>query len=127
MRGPSLLNITFSDFPAFFNERKRMEIHDEKMKKIKLLLADLTKEQIDISEFQNHLDNEMERQLKKYFGFIFFIFTGFFTLLSYSIVICNSILDWGIPEYAIIALVIEIPIQFIGILYIIANHFYPKR
>jgi hypothetical protein len=49
-----------------------------------------------------------------------------FTVVSYLVVIFNSLFNWGIGQVAITALIIETPIQFIGILYIIARNLFPR-
>ncbi|GAA3959938.1 hypothetical protein [Mucilaginibacter dorajii] len=71
--------------------------------------------------------NELDRNLKKQFGITFLVFTAVFTIASYSIIVLNAKYDWCISEKAIAALIIEIPIQFIGILYIVARNLFPNE
>jgi hypothetical protein len=72
------------------------------------------------------LSNKLDRKLKSQFGGLFFIATVFFSLLSYAVIILNSVLKWGISDIAITALIVETPIQFIGLLYIIARNLFPQ-
>jgi hypothetical protein len=41
-------------------------------------------------------------------------------------VVANSILKWGISDIAITGLIVETPLQFIGLLYIIARNLFPQ-
>lgn len=81
---------------------------------------------IDLLQFDILQSSELDRKLKRSFGYLFLILTLFFTAASYLIVVFNSINGWHIPEKAITALIIETPIQFIGLLYIIARNLFPQ-
>ncbi len=95
-------------------------------KKIELV-EKLYESRINPHTFDVLLTNDTNRDLKKKFGVAFIMFTFIFTAASYAIVILNSILKWGIPDVAIIALIIETPLQFIGLLYIIARNLFPHK
>lgn len=90
------------------------------------LLQALSQAGIDPHLFDLMLSNELDRSLKKQFGVAFLVATIFFTLLSYGVIIFNSIGKWGISDTAITALIVETPIQFIGLLYIIARNLFPQ-
>mgnify|MGYP001006346631 CR=1 FL=1 len=134
--------ITLSEFntpsvrytlPELFSSRKRNERLkklDERANeilnnKVELFLK-LKKSGIDEATFEKHLNNDLNRILKKQYGTRFFILTILFTLISYVVVILNSTCNWQIPEFAITALIIEIPIQFVGILAIVAKNLFPE-
>jgi hypothetical protein len=89
-------------------------------------LRALVEEGIDPQLFDLMLSNELDRTLKRRFGFYFFGATISFTLLSYIIICANSIWKWSISDIAITALIVETPIQFIGLLYIIAKNLFPQ-
>ncbi len=72
------------------------------------------------------LSSQQDRLLKHRFGNYFLFLTVLFTVISYAIIVLNSVYDWGISEIAITALIIEIPIQFVGLLYIIARNLFPN-
>ena len=57
----------------------------------------------------------------------FLALTFLFTMGSYSIVVLDGIFKWNISQVAITALIIETPIQFVGLLYIIARNLFPQR
>ena len=82
---------------------------------------------IDPVAFDVLISNELNRKLKVQFGKIFLFLTFLFTAASYSIVILDGIYKWNISQVAITALIIETPIQFIGLLYIIARNLFPQR
>lgn len=69
--------------------------------------------------------SEINGQLKRNFGIAFIVITCVFTLISYGIIIFASIYDWKIPTAAFTALVIQAPLQMIGILYVMVRHLYP--
>jgi hypothetical protein len=73
------------------------------------------------------VSSEQDRKLKRQFGFAFLAAAIFFTLLSYAVIVSNGVLHWGISDTAITALIVETPIQFIGLLYIIARNLFPQR
>jgi hypothetical protein len=69
--------------------------------------------------------SEINGRLKRNFGITFIVITCVFTLISYAIIIFASIYEWKIPTAAFTALVIQAPLQMIGILYVMARHLYP--
>lgn len=92
-----------------------------------LNLAERLKEAgIDIAQFDTLQSHELDRSLKRAFGAVFLILTTLFTAASYAIVVLNAALKWGVPEQSITALIVETPIQFIGLLYIIARNLFPQ-
>lgn len=102
---------------------KKVNIREEQL----ILLNSLTAAGIDPHLFDLMLSSELDRNLKKQFGAAFLIATIFFTLLSYGVIVFNSVLNWGISTIAITALIVETPIQFIGLLYIIARNLFPQQ
>jgi hypothetical protein len=105
----------------FSAKEKTVDIRQEQME----LLKSLSEAGIDPRLFDLLLSTELDRNLKKRFGIAFFLATIFFTLLSYGMIVGNSIFKWGISDIAITGLIIETPIQFIGLLYIIARNLFP--
>jgi hypothetical protein len=91
------------------------------------LLQDLTAAEIDPELFDLMLSSELDRNLKKQFGVAFFVATVAVTVASYAVIILNAVYKWGISDIAITALIVETPIQFIGLLYIIARNLFPQR
>lgn len=81
---------------------------------------------IDPRLFDVLLQNEVDRRLKVRFGSVFLALTFLFTAASYAIVIGDGVFGWNISEVAITALIIETPMQFIGLLYIIARNLFPQ-
>jgi hypothetical protein len=108
---------------SLFAPKEKVNLREEQLK----LLQELTKVGIDPTLFDLMLSSELDRALKRQFGIAFFISTIFFTMLSYAVIVANGILHWGISETAITALIVETPIQFIGLLYIIARNLFPHR
>jgi hypothetical protein len=90
------------------------------------LLRELSAAKIDAQLFDLMLSNELDRNLKRQFATWFFWATVAFTIVSYLVVILNSPLNWRINQIAITALIIETPLQFIGLLYIIARNLFPQ-
>lgn len=90
------------------------------------MVKDLMKSGIDPSIFDALLSNEINRRLKVRFGSFFLAITFFFTAASYVIVVLNSVYQWKIPDVAIISLIIQAPIQLIGLLFIIARNLFPN-
>jgi hypothetical protein len=90
------------------------------------LLKELSKIDVDPETFDTLLTNELDRKLKVNFGIAFLCLTCLFTIASYAIVILDAVYEWGISDIAITALIIETPIQFIGLLYIIARNLFPQ-
>lgn len=91
------------------------------------LLQELSTAGIDPKLFDLLLSNELDRNLKRRFGYAFFVATLVFTAASYGVIVLNGIFRWGVSEVAITALIVETPIQFIGLLYIIARNLFPQR
>jgi hypothetical protein len=106
----------------FFGRNERIDLREEQLK----LLKDLTEAGIDPKLFDLLLSAELDRNLKKQFGVAFFVATIFFTLLSFGVVVGNGVYKWGISDMAITGLIIETPLQFIGLLYIIARNLFPQ-
>jgi hypothetical protein len=97
------------------------------MRRVQLeLLQDLSAAGIDPKLFDRMLSSELDRKLKREFGVAFLVVTVGFSLASYAVIILNSTHSWGISQIAITALIIETPIQFIGLLYIIARNLFPQ-
>lgn len=115
------------NFGELFSKKKRDKRKKQLEKQKVILLTGLQKAGVDPSAFKIHMNNEINRRLKKQYGALFFLFTFLFTVASYLIVVLNSVLSWNIPASAITALVIETPIQFVGILYIIARNLFPEK
>jgi hypothetical protein len=80
---------------------------------------------VDPVIFDVLLSNEVNRLLKIRFGVAFIIITTIFTLVSYGIIVAASVYHWQMPAAAITALVIQAPLQMIGILYIMAKNLFP--
>ena len=110
----------------FFSFRSKKESKSIEQKKTELI-KDLISSGIDPVLFDSLLTNEINRRLKIRFGTLFIVLTCFFTLLSYAIIVFDALFKWGISEIAITALIIETPIQFVGILYIIARNLFPSE
>ena len=90
------------------------------------IIRQLLESDIDPQLFDILVQNEVDRRLKVRFGVVFLVLTFLFTTSSYAIVILDGILKWNISNVAITALIIETPIQFIGLLYIIARNLFPQ-
>lgn len=118
---PSLFSELASLFSKSAREQKR-SLEEQKH----LLVKQLLESDIDPVAFDVLLSNEINRRLKVRFGVAFLVLTLLFTIGSYAIVIFDGILKWGISEIAITALIIETPIQFVGLLYIIARNLFPS-
>lgn len=122
---PSLfgLSISLSDiFP------KKREEHRKTMEERKTqLVKELTESGIDPVMFDILLSNEMDRRMKVHFGIVFLVLTVLFTVASYAIVVLDAVHQWNISEIAITALIIETPIQFVGLLYVIARNLFPSN
>lgn len=112
--------ITFPDI--VLSSDKKKSIAEEKTE----LMKELAKLDVDPETFDSLLTNELDRKLKVNFWVAFLVLTCLFTTASYAIVIFDAIYDLGISEIAITALIIETPIQFIGLLYIIARNLFPQ-
>ncbi|OGI42960.1 MAG: hypothetical protein A2150_04000 [Candidatus Muproteobacteria bacterium RBG_16_64_11] len=68
---------------------------------------------------------EREAKLKTCFGVSFLVLTVIFTVASYSIVVLNQKLALGVSNEVLLALVVETPIQWVGLLYVIAKNLFP--
>ncbi len=119
---PTLLLGTLAGFQTKENKQEKVDLVKQQFS----LLRELSDAEIDPQIFDLFMSNEVDRQLKRRFGLWFFGATVSFTLLSYLIIVLNSVLNWGINQTAIMALIIETPIQFIGLLYIIARNLFPQ-
>lgn len=106
-----------------FSPEKPVDVREVQLK----LLHDLTQAGIDPALFDLMLSSELDRTLKKQFGVAFFAATVVCTAASFAVIIFNAINHWGISDIAITALIVETPIQFIGLLYIIARNLFPQR
>jgi hypothetical protein len=110
--------------PLSFDRKREpptKSLEERKSELVRQLLAS----GIDPMLFDALLSNEIDRRLKTRFGIAFVALTAVFTAASYAIIILNGMLQWGISEIAITGLIIETPIQFIGLLYIIARNLFP--
>ena len=119
-----LMNLFFGGsilmLPFCFSSKKSLV--EEKTK----LLKELAGLNISPEKFDALLTAELDRKLKASFGIWLLFLACLFTAASYLIVVLNSVHKWGISENAITALIIETPIQFIGLLYIIARNLFPQ-
>jgi hypothetical protein len=110
--------------------KKRQLIEEQRKKQVDEIINALSRIKdlgIDLEKYDIYLMNEVDREMKKEYGKIFLVMSFLFTIISFFVVILNARLNWNISEIAITGLIIETPIQFIGILYIIANNLFPKR
>jgi hypothetical protein len=105
-------------YPKLFEEAKASE-----EKKVAAGTV-AVKQAVDPLIFDILVSNELNRQLKKKFGMAFLIITCFFTISSYVIVVLAAIYEWKIPASAMTALIIQAPLQMIGILYIMAKNLF---
>jgi hypothetical protein len=130
---PSIMGvgINLSTLSRKINSKKHKEIIEEKIKSLEEkkieIIKQLLESDIDPKLFDVLIQNELDRRLKVRFGITFLLLTFIFTTASYCIVIFDGIYRWNISEIAITALIIETPIQFIGILYIIARNLFPQN
>jgi hypothetical protein len=104
---------------------KRAEKKKTVQERTTALVKELSESGIDPVMFDVLLSNEINRRMKLHFGVTFLVFTFIFTTVSYAIVILDGIHKWGISKVAIASLIIETPIQFVGLLYIIARNLFP--
>jgi hypothetical protein len=109
-------------FNLFSSEEKRLTLQERQLELVKVL-GDAG---IDPQLFDLLLSAELDRQLKARFAVAFFTATVVFTCVSYVVIILNSVYKWGINDVAITGMVIETPLQFIGLLYIIARNLFPQ-
>jgi hypothetical protein len=114
------------DRPLFPMGLRRSERERSMEDRKAALVARLARSGIDPVVFDGLLSSEIDRRLKTRFGWAFLGLTCLFTAASYLIVIFNGIYDWQISDFAITSLIIETPIQFIGLLYIIARNLFPQ-
>lgn len=90
------------------------------------LIRELLELDVDPEVFDVLLQNETDRRLKVRFGCVFLFLTFLFTTASYGIVVLDGVYEWNISQVAITSLIIETPIQFVGLLYIIARNLFPQ-
>ncbi len=107
----SLLDIRSIEFSPTKRAEKRKTLAEEKA----VLVKELIESGIDPAAFDVLISNEINRKLKVQFGIVFLVLTFIFTAASYSIVILDGVFEWNISQVAITALIIETPIQFIGL------------
>lgn len=119
----TLLELRKKELPPVGPEERPKTLAEEKV----TLVKELIEFGIDPVAFDVLISNEINRRLKVRFGVAFLVLTVLFTASSYSIVILDGIYGWNISPVAITALIIETPIQFIGLLYIIARNLFPQR
>ncbi len=121
---PTLLGLptTLSNIIPKKREEHRVSTENKQAELVKKL-TDLG---IDPVMFDVLLSNEMDRRLKVHFGIVFIVLTVLFTLASYAIVILDAVHHWNISGIAITALIIETPIQFVGLLFVIARNLFPS-
>ena len=105
-----------------YKKEKRRTMEEKKVELVKTLVDS----NIDLHVFDSLITNELNRRLKINFGVTFLIFTFIITIAAYLIIIFNAIYKWNISQIAITVLIIEIPLQFIGLLYIIAKNLFPE-
>lgn len=91
------------------------------------VMRELVKSRIDPNVYDEFLSGETDRKLKVRFAFIFLALAILFTICSYTIIVLNAIFEWHLGEVAITALVLQTPVQFIGLLYIIARNLFPQN
>jgi hypothetical protein len=89
------------------------------------LVRELLRSNIDPVAFDALVSRELDRRMKLRFGYCFLALTALFTAVSYTILLLQAAFGWHVPEAAIIAIAIETPVQFIGLLYIIARNLFP--
>jgi hypothetical protein len=90
------------------------------------VLSELSKLGIDPTLFDSMLSNELDRNLKRQFGILFLSLTTLFTAVSYLVIVLAAAFRWPIPNVAITLLIAETPLQFVGLLYIIARNLFPQ-
>ncbi|QDV81240.1 hypothetical protein TBK1r_01550 [Stieleria magnilauensis] len=100
----------------------RKRVQDKRLETLKEL-SDLS---IDPEVFDTMLSNELNRQLKHRFAVGFLILAVAFSSISYLIVVADAIWKLGIPTSVLVALLVQTPIQLIGLLHIIARNLFPN-
>jgi len=110
----------------FPNRRNKPADSEGREKELLALVQALLDEDIDIERFAAFLSADQDRQLKRKFANRFLVATALFTILSYAVVILDRVFKLEISQTAITSLIIEIPIQFVGLLYIIARNLFPS-
>jgi hypothetical protein len=122
----ALANTAVSPIQFRISSAERDQKKEDRGQQQVTLLRELSAAGIDPQLFDLMLSNELDRNLKRQFGWGFLAATIFFTILSYGVIVLNSVYAWKISEFAINSLIIETPIQFIGLLYIIARNLFPQ-
>lgn len=117
-----LSDVSATDNDLLYRRQDKDTLKEKKAQ----LVKDLSESDIDPLLFDVLISNEIDRKLKVKFGVAFLVLSVLFTIASYLIVVLNSTQHWGISNIAITALIIETPIQFIGLLYIIARNLFPQ-
>ena len=107
---------------SFLQPERSKTLEQEKSELVTKLLAS----GIDPLVFDSLLSNEIDRRLKTRFGIAFVFLTFLFTTASYAIIVLNGPMILNISSVAITGLIIETPIQFVGLLYIIARNLFPE-
>lgn len=105
----------------------RRDSDNERKLLVEEVLVKLKQLDIDPALWDRIVSNQVDRELKKKFGRVFILMAFFFTSLSYAVIIFNSILSWNIPETAMTALIIQAPLQLIGILLVMARNLFPEK
>ena len=80
-----------------------------------------------IEEYDKFISNKLNRELKRNFGWAFIIMSVLTLVASYSFVFLSTINKWEVSDVVTTTIIIEAPLQMIGILVIIANNLFPKR
>ena len=127
----SLAKIPFAEYAVkaladsnrpFFRRVGDTSLDEEKLR----IAKELQDAGIDLQVFDVMLSNEIDRNLRKNFAWVFAIAAIVITLASYILIILNYSKKWGIHDAVMTAFIIEVPIQFIGILYIVAKDLFPS-
>jgi hypothetical protein len=101
---------------------KRKRVNEKKQKTIDLVDGIALKINQNDTLLLAHVIDMRDKFFKKTFWFSVII-----CILSISIVPLNNILNFGLSDTVLIALLSQIPIQFIGILVIIARNLFPGK
>jgi len=100
-----------------------LSISDEKVR----ALAKLSKIGVDPHIYEVMLNNHHQRDLRSKYGLLFFVYSCVATAVSYVVVILNASLGWGLSDLVLSSLVIQTPIQILGLLFIIARSLFPRQ
>ena len=116
---PSYLH--YAPVSAFPWDYSKKEVHIEEHK----VEGEEKKQQVDPMIFSILVNNEINKKLKKNFGIAFVAITCLFTLISYAIIILASVYEWKMPAAAMTALIVQAPLQMVGILFVMARNLFP--